>query len=157
MKRVKTVAVLLIAVSALLYADGETSEVYCSGTTNTPAGDYVVQTTDARYYFQGKEYEVYRIDYEDPGLNMKIAVNTDGNCTSFVAYNGQFSFFYACNKYGFGVRKVMFANPWVKDQFSSEKYHYQTIIKKQKRIEKKEAIAIVASFVPLLYRWDISS
>lgn len=155
-KSVITIAALLLFACSMLYADGETTNVYLSGKTNTPAGDYVVQATDALYYFQGKVYEVYRIDYEDPRLNMKIAVNIEGNCTSFVAYNGQFSFFYNCNKYGFGVRKVMFANPWVKDQFSSDEYYCQTILKNQKRIEKKEAIGIVASYVPMLYRWGNS-
>lgn len=156
-KRVMTVAASLLVATIMLYADGGTTEVYLSGTTNTPAGDYVVQSTDALYYFQGKEYDVYRVDYDDPSLNMKIAVNNEGNCTSFVAYNGQFSFFYNCNKYGFGVRKVMFSNPWVKDQFSPDEYYSQSILKCQKKIEKIEAIRIVASYVPMLYRWDISN
>lgn len=155
-KRVITIAASLLVASSMLFADGETAEVYLSGKTNTPAGDYVVQATDDLYYFQGKVYEVYRVDYEDPLLNMKIAVNIEGNCTSFVAYNGQFTFFYNCNKNGFGVRKVMFANPWVKDQFSSDEFHCQTILKNQKKMEKKEAIGIVASYVPMLYRWENS-
>ena len=137
--------------TSLLFADGTDTEVYLTGSTNSSAGDYVVQTTDDLFHFQGKVYEVYKVSYDDPAMNMRIAVNTEGKCTSFVAYNGQFSFFYACNKYGFGVRKVMFNNPWVQDQFSHLEYHDQTILRCERSIEKKLAIGTIATYVPLLY------
>ncbi|MEN8203961.1 MAG: hypothetical protein ABFS28_15285 [Bacteroidota bacterium] len=155
MRRFLMVTVALFITSALLFADGETAEVYLTGSTNTPAGEFVVQTTNDVFHFQGREYEVYRVYYDDPNLNMRIAVNNEGKCNSFVAYNGQYSFFYNCNKYGFGVRKVMFANPWAKDQFSSDAYYHQTILQDQKKIEKKDAISMIASYVPMLYRWEI--
>lgn len=137
--------------TVLLWADGTVSEVYLTGTTNSAAGDFVVQTTDDLFHFQGQVYEVYKVSYDDPAMNMRIAVNTEGKCNSFVAYNGQFSFFYQCNKYGFGVRKVMFANPWVQDQFSHNEYHDQTILCCERKIEKKTAIGTIATYVPLLY------
>lgn len=150
-RRVMTVVVALCVSATFAFADGETTEVYLTGTTNTPAGDFVVQPTTDMFHYQGREYEVYRVYYDDPSMNMKIAVNNDGKCTSFVAYNGEFMFFYNCNKHGFGVRKVMFSNPWAKDAFSAQQFHDQTVLLKQKRIEKKQAVGLIASYVPQLH------
>ena len=155
LKKVMMIVTSLFLTSAVLLADGETSEVYLSGNSNSFAGEFVVRLTTDRYHFQGREYEVYKISYDHPGMNMNVAVNMEGNCNSFVVYNGEFNFFYNCNKYGFGVRKVMFADPWVNDQFSPEEYQKQTIMKCDKKIEKKEALSLIASYVPQLYRRDI--
>ena len=135
---------------SLAFADGETSEVYLTGSTNSPAGDFVVQTTSDMFHYQGKEYEVFRVYYDDPEMNMKIAVNADGKCRSFVAYNGEFMFFYNCNKHGFGVRKVMFSNPWTKDDFDAQQFHDQSVLLKQRKVEKKKAVGLIASYVPQL-------
>ena len=43
----------LLALSPMLYADGSTAEVYLEGTTETPAGDYVVLSTEEVFYFNG--------------------------------------------------------------------------------------------------------
>ena len=84
-------------------------------------------------------------------MNMKIAVNTtNGKCKSFVAYNGEFMFFYNCNKHGFGVRKVMFSNPWVKDGFNAQQFHDQSVLMKDRKVEKKEAVGMIAAYVPQL-------
>ena len=147
-KRVTTIVISLCLSTTFAFADGETTEVFLTGTSNTPAGDYVVQSTSDIFHFQGSEYEVYRVYYDDPEMNMKIAVNTDGKCTSFVAFNGEFMFFYNCNKHGFGVRKVMFSNPWVKDAFDARQFHDQTVLMKKKRVEKKQAVGLIASYVP---------
>ena len=150
-KRIVLVFASLFFLTILAWADATINEVYLTGTTNSSAGQFVVQTTDDLFYFQGKVYEVYQVNYDDPTMNMWIAVNSEGNCNSFVAYNGQFSFFYACNKYGFGVRKVMFVNPWVHDQFSPIEYQEQSILCCKHKIEKKMAIGTIATYVPLLY------
>ena len=138
LRKVLLIFISLFAASALLMADGEKSELYLSGNTNSSAGEFVVQTSEDLYHFQGRVYEVYQVSYDDPSRNMKIAVNMDGKCDSFVAYNGEFSFFYNCNKYGFGVRKVFFCDPWVHDQFNSRRYQEQSIMKCDKAVEKKE-------------------
>ena len=150
LNRLTALAVALFVFSSFAFADGETTEVFLTGTTNSSAGDFVVQTTSDMFHYQGKEYEVFRVYYDDPGMNMKIAVNTDGKCKSFVAYNGEFIFFYDCNKYGFGVRKVMFSNPWVKDGFDAQQFHDQSVLLKQRKVEKKEAVGLIASYVPIM-------
>ena len=150
LKRLAAFAVAMFVFSAFAFADGETTEVFLSGTTNSSAGDFVVQTTSDMFHYQGSEYEVFRVYYDDPEMNMKIAVNTDGKCKSFVAYNGEFIFFYDCNKYGFGVRKVMFSNPWVKDDFNAQQFHDQSVLLKQRKVEKKEAVGLIASYVPIM-------
>ena len=149
--RLTAMAVGLFVFAMFAFADGETAEVFLTGSSNSSAGDFVVQTTNDNFHYQGKVYEVFRVYYDDPDMNMKIAVNTtDGKCRSFVAYNGEFMFFYQCNKHGFGVRKVMFANPWVKDDFDAQQFHDQSVLMKEKKVEKKEAVGLIAAYVPQL-------
>ncbi len=147
-KMVMTFIITLSLSTTFAFADGETTEVFLTGTSNSAAGDYVIQVTNDMFHFQGIEYEVYRVYYDDPDMNMKIAVNTEGKCTSFVAFNGEFMFFYNCNKYGFGVRKVMFSNPWAKDAFDAQQFHDQTVLMKTRKVEKKQAVGLIASYVP---------
>ena len=149
-KRVMTIVIALCISTTFAFADGETTEVFLSGSSNSSAGDYVVQTASDMFHYQGHEYEVFRVYYDDPDMNMKIAVNIDGKCTSFVAYNGEFMFFYNCNKHGFGVRKVMFSNPWVKDAFDAKQFYGQSVLLKERKVEKKQAVALIASYVPQL-------
>lgn len=149
-RKLTAIVVTLCVFSAFAFADGETTEVYLTGTSNSSAGDFVVQTTTDVFHYMGREYEVFRVYYDDPAMNMKIAVNSEGQCTSFVAFNGEFMFFYNCNKHGFGVRKVMFSNPWAKDVFDPQQYHDQTVLLKDKKVEKKNAVGLIAAYVPQL-------
>ena len=150
--RLATIVVALCVTTSFALADGEITEVYLTGTSTSLAGDFVVQTTSDLFHFQGREYEVYRVYYDDPAMNMNIAVNIEGKCTSFVAFNGEFMFFYNCNKHGFGVRKVLFSNPWAKDVFDPQQYHDQTVLMKDKKVEKKQAVGLIAAYVPQLKR-----
>ena len=147
-KKLMTMVVALCISTSIAFADGETTDVFLSGSSNSAAGDFVVQTTSDIFHYQGNEYEVFRVYYDDPDMNMKIAVNTEGRCTSFVAFNGEFMFFYNCNKHGFGVRKVMFSNPWVQDAFDAKQFHDQSILMKEKKVEKKQAVGLIAAYVP---------
>ena len=149
-QKLTATAVALLVLTSFAFAEGETTEAFLTGTSNSPAGDFVVQATNNLFQFQGKVYEVYRVYYDDPGMNMKIAVNTDGKCRSFVAYNGDFMFFYDCDKLGFGVRKVMFSNPWTKDEFDAQQFHDQSVLMKERRVELKEAVGLIAAYVPQL-------
>lgn len=148
--RMVTMTMALFMTASMAFADGDITDVYTTGTSNSPAGDFVVQTTGDLFHFQGETYNVYKVYYDDPSMNLKIAVNTDGKCKSFVAYNDEYTIFYKCNRNGFGVRKVMFANTHVKDRFDAEEFHQQTILKKKKRIEKKEAVELIAAFLPMM-------
>jgi len=149
-RRLTTIVVALCVFTSFAFADGEITEVYLTGTSNSLAGDFVVQTTSDMFHYMGRQYEVFRVYYDDPSMNMNIAVNNEGNCTSFVAYNGEFMFFYNCNKYGFGVRKVLFSNPWAKDEFDPQQFHDQTVLMKNKKVEKKQAVGLIAAYVPQL-------
>ncbi|MBN1132749.1 MAG: hypothetical protein JXR52_05930 [Bacteroidales bacterium] len=146
--RIMTIFIVLLVFPAFASAEGETTGIYLTGSSNTPAGDFVIQTTGDIFHFQGKEYEVYNVYYDDPGMNMKIAVNSEGICKSFVAYSDQYIFFYDCNKYGFGVRKVMFSSPSIKEMFNPEEYYAQSVLLKKPRIEKKQAVGLIATFLP---------
>jgi hypothetical protein len=150
LRRVMATVIALCVFSVFAFADGETTEVFLTGSSNSAAGDFVVQTTSDMFHYQGKEYEVFRVYYDDPEMNMKIAVNTEDKCTSFVAFSEEFMFFYNCNKHGFGVRKVMFSNPWAKDAFDAQQFHDQTVLMKESKIEKKQAVGLIASYVPQL-------
>ena len=144
--------VSLLAVSPLLFADGSTAAVYLTGTTESPAGDYVVLNTDQLYYYNGHTYDVYLVQYENLKSDLKIAVHTGDDCNSFIASNGQFTFFYSCDENGFGLRKVMFRNPQVKEYFSPEQFRCQSVLCKKRRVSRPMAVETVACFVPQLYK-----
>lgn len=152
LKKMVTLITFLLLVTPLLFADGTRSEIYMVGTTDTPAGDFVVLNSDDLYFFDGHVYEVYEVKYEDHSRDMFIAVHTGADCNSFIAYNGEFTFFYSCDDEGFGIRKVMFNHPDVHQAFSPEKFRCQSVLCKKRRAERRLAIETVATFVPDLYR-----
>jgi hypothetical protein len=47
---------------------------------------------------------------------------------------------------------VMFRNPQVKEYFSPEQFHCQSVLCKKRRINRPTAVETVASFVPQLYK-----
>ena len=150
LKRLAVSAVALLFVSTAMFADGEINEVYLTGATNTAAGDFVVTGTDDVYHFQGQEFTVYNVYYDNPSHNMKIAVSNDEACDSFIAYTGGYWFMYNCTKEGFGVRKAMFTSPAVRDGFDSDEYHDQTVLVKTRKIEQDQAVGLIASYLPRL-------
>lgn len=150
LKRFAAVSLALLFVSTAVFADGEASEVYLSGTTNTAAGDFVVTGTDDVYHFQGDEYKVYNVYYDNPRHNMKIAVLKDGACKSYIAYTKNYWFRYNCTRDGFGVRKAMFNSAVIRDGFDPEEYHDQTVLVKSRKIEKDQAVGLIAAYLPKL-------
>ncbi len=150
LKRFAAVTFALLFVATAVFADGETSEVFVSGSTNTTAGDFVVTGTDDVYHFQGEEYQVYNVYYDDPSHNMKIAVLDEGNCKSYIAYTNGYWFMYNCTKEGFGVRKSLFQSATIRDGFDAREFHDQTILVKSRKIEKDQAVGLIASYLPKL-------
>jgi len=150
LKRFAVITLSLLFVSTGLFADGEITEVYLSGNTNTVAGNYVVAGTDDVYHYMGEEYIVYNVYYDNPRHNMKIAVLDKKNCKSYIAFAENYWFKYDCTREGFGVRKVMFRNPTVKDDFDAQEFHNQSILVKKRRIEKDQAIGLIAAYLPKL-------
>ena len=150
LKRLAAVTLTLLFVSVAVFADGETSEVYLSGSTNTAAGDFVVTGTDDVYHFQGDEYKVYNVYYDDPAHNMKIAVQDIDNCKSYIAYANGYWFMYNCTKDGFGVRKSMFKSEYIRDGFNAQEFHDQTVLVKTRKIEKDQAVGLIAAYLPKL-------
>ena len=150
LKRFAAVTLALLFVSTAVFADGEASEIYMSGTTNTAAGDFVVTGTDDVYHFQGEEYIVYNVYYDNPKHNMKIAVLNEGNCKSYIAFTNNYWFRYNCTKDGFGVRKAMFNSPVIRDGFSADEYQNQSVLVKTRKIEKDQAVGLIAAYLPKL-------
>jgi len=150
LKRFATAAVALLFVCSALLADGEATEVYMTGSTNTTAGDFVVTGTDDVYHFQGQEFTVYNVYYDNPSNNMQIAVPENGDCKSFIAYTDGYWFMYSCTKDGFGVRKSLFKSPAVRDGFDAREYQNQSVLVKTRKIEKDQAIGLIASYLPKL-------
>ena len=150
-KRFAAAAVAMLFVTTAVFADGEATEVYLSGSTNTAAGDYVVTGTDDVYHYQGQEFEVYNVYYDNPAHNMKIAVLDNNECKTYIAYNDQgFWFKYDCTKEGFGVRKSMFTSPSIRDEFDAKEYRDQTVLVKKRSIEKDQAVGLIAAYLPKL-------
>ncbi len=150
LKRIAVATLSLMFVSTALFADGEANEVYLSGTTNTAAGDFVVTGTDDVYHFQGQEFEVFNVYYDNPQHNMKIAVLEGDNCKIFLAYTNGYWFKYNCTREGFGVRKAMFTSPAVRDEFNHIEYRDQSVLVKARKIEKDQAVGLIAAYLPKL-------
>jgi hypothetical protein len=149
-KKFAAAAVALLFVTSALFADGETSEVYLTGSTNTDAGNFVVTGTDAVYQYQGQEFTVYNVYYDNPSHNMKIAVSNSKNCNSFIAYTDGYWFMYSCTKEGFGVRKSLFNSPAVRDGFDAREYMNQSVLVKTRKIEQEQAVGLIAAYLPKL-------
>ena len=81
---------------------------------------------------------------------MKIAVLEEGSCKSYIAFTNNYWFRYNCTKDGFGVRKAMFNSPAVRDGFNADEYHDQTILVKTRKIEKDQAVGLIAAYLPKL-------
>jgi len=150
LKRFAAAAVALLFVTSALMADGEATEVYLSGSTNTTAGDFVVTGTDDVYHFQGEVFTVYNVYYDDPSHNMKIAVSGNEECNSFIAYTDGYWFMYNCTKEGFGVRKSLFNSAAVRDGFDAKEYQNQSILVKTRKIEQDQAVGLIAAYLPKL-------
>ncbi|MFH0756365.1 MAG: hypothetical protein V2B15_03665 [Bacteroidota bacterium] len=148
--RISAAALSLLFVSTAVFADGEANEIFLSGSTNTAAGDFVVTGTDDVYHYQGDEYKIYNVYYDNPTHNMKIAVLEDGACKSYIAYTNGYWFRYNCTKEGFGVRKAMFNSPAVRDGFDANAYSDQVILVKTRKIEKDKAVGLIAAYLPKL-------
>jgi len=146
--RLVTMALALVMTTTVVLADGETTDMYTSGISNSEAGNFVVRTTNDVFHFQGQEYEVFKVYYDNPAMNLKIAVNTEGKCKSYIAYTSDYTMFYDCTKNGFGVRKVMFSNPEAHKVFNHEEYQGQTVLSSKRRIDKKQAVELIACFLP---------
>ena len=150
LKRIAALTLSMMFVSTAAFADGGANEVFLSGSTNTAAGDYVVTGTDEVYHFQGQEFTVYNVYYDNPSHNMKIAVLDAADCNTFLAYDGQFWFRYNCTKDGFGVRKAMFNSAEVRDSFDEYEYRDQSVLVKQRKIETDQAVGLIAAYLPKL-------
>jgi len=150
LKKFSALTIAILFVSSAVFADGGTSEVYLTGATNTAAGDYVVTGTDDVYHYQGQEFLVYNVYYDNPAHNMKIAVLDEGNCKSYIAYTDGYWFMYNCTKEGFGVRKAMFNSAMVRDEFDARQYSHQAVLVKTRNIEKDQAVGLIAAYLPKL-------
>jgi hypothetical protein len=150
LRRFTAVALSALFATTALFAEGGTSEVYLSGTSNSAAGDFVVTGTNDIYQFQGQTYHVYNVYYDNPAHNMKIAVLEEGNCRSYIAFTNNYWFRYNCTKEGFGVRKAMFNSAAIRDNFDAVQYRDQTILVKTRKIDKDMAVGLIAAYLPKL-------
>ena len=149
-RKIAALTLGFLFVSAGVYADGGASEIFMSGKTGTAAGDYVVTGTDDVYHFQGKVFNVYNVYYDNPRHNMKIAVLNEDNCRSYIAFTNSYWFKYDCTKQGFGVRKAMFNSARIRDTFNAREFHDQSVLVKKRKIEKDQAVGLIAAYLPRL-------
>ncbi len=145
---VLVIATALVLTSGAIYAEGDIAEVYATGSTITSAGDFVVQSTDKFYHFQGEKYELYKVYYEDSAMNLSIAVNPGRKCKSFIAFANDYTAFYECDRNGFGIRKIIFTSQDAQKRFDTGEYQKQTVLSEQVKIDKKDAVTTIAEFLP---------
>ena len=143
MKKLKLFLAIFVLSLTSVFASHD-SPILLSGTTITGI-NYIVYHSEEIYHFNGNVYDIYMIDYE--GLeNAKLAVLDK----SYIVLGENFTIFYESTRNGFGVRKIFFQNPLIKEKFNSEEYQKQTILNDNKRIGTKNAIGLVVSYFPKL-------
>jgi len=141
MKKV-VLSIGIMLMSIMCFADGEPEAIFLSGHTINH-GDYVIIDTEQVYHFQGLEYDVFNVMYDDVKVNMKIAVNGE----KYIAYNDEFTAFYECTKHGFGVRKILFSSPIARDKYDAKEFRQQTILG-TKNIDPCVALKLIAVYLP---------
>ena len=109
-------------------------------------GEYVIVDTEQVYHFQGLEYEIFNVMYDDPKVNMKIAVNGK----KYIAYNDEFTAFYECTRHGFGVRKILFSSAEARDKYDAKEFSQQTVLCKERKIDQEKALGLIAMYSPEL-------
>lgn len=151
-KYTKTFIVTLAFLMAgnIVLAEDKSKGSYISGNSNSAAGDYSVEETNDKFYFQGNAFEVYGIEYENSALNSKIAVNTGSENYSYVVIGKDYKLFYESSEEGFGVRKVKFSNPDAHERFDVIEFKEQTILSESKNIDRKEAIELITANLPAM-------
>jgi len=146
--RTVTAIIALSLFTLSTFAEGDSPDVYLTGKTAETENSFIVIPSDEIFNFQGKEYEVYKVTYDNPTMNMKIAVLNEDRHHSFVAYTADFTIFYECTREGFGSRKILFANPDAMLSFNPNKYSEQLVLDKSRKVTRKHGIELIAGYVP---------
>ncbi len=146
--RLQATLFLLVLATAAAYAYNDNPDVFLEGSSSTKAGKYIVKATDDVFHYQGNVYHTYNVIYEDAGMNLKIAVYKGKKCNNFIAYTSDYIIIYNCNKKGFGAREIMFSKASAHLSFNPNKYVEQEVLIKKRRIGEREAIDLIAAYLP---------
>lgn len=140
--------VLFVAIST--YARTDNPDVYMTGKTVEAETNFIVVPSEEVFHFQGMEYEVYKVTYDNPALNCKIAVRQVDRRNVFVAYTNMYTIFYEAGSNGFGPRKILFANPDAQLSFNPNKYSDQQVLDRNRSVSRKRGIELIAGYLPAM-------
>lgn len=141
-------AMLLIPLSS--YASKDNPDVYMTGKTVETETNFIVVPSEEVFHFQGQEYEVYKVTYDNPALNCKIAVRQVDRRNVFVAYTNTYTIFYEAGSNGFGPRRILFANPDAQLSFNPNKYSDQQVLDRNRHVSRKHGIELIAGYLPAM-------
>jgi hypothetical protein len=141
--------VLAVAItSTFAYSDGP--GIVAAGSSTNNAGLYWILETNETFHFQGEEYRVYKVKYDNSEMDVRIAVNQELDCNRYIAYTKDYTIFYDCSKEGFGVKRVMFAKRDSHLSFNPNVYLDQAVLTKKRRIQEDVALSLIAATLPAM-------
>ena len=106
---------------------------------------YEIYLSEEKYKFNGNSYDVYVVKYEEHSI--KIGVNGK----SYLVLGEDLIIFYKYTGENFGLYKVLFNNPEVKETLDHNEYRRQTELMK-KELSVIETITIIVENFPLLLK-----
>jgi len=149
-ERILLIVMILALGANTIQAASDKPDAPIKGNSTPEAGEYEVRPSSELFFFQGEAYNVYKVFYDCPSMNMNIAVKEGKKCNSYIAYTGEYTIFYSCSKKGFGASKVMFAKPGAHLCFNPNIFQKQAVLSKKRHLDPEEAIKLIAASLPAM-------
>ena len=157
MKRVLLSSMLIIALCLTAFAK---KNVVATGKTWTAMGDFKIEVAETPYSLNGEELKTFVISYENSPLKVKVAIDTDKKCNTYLVMSDKLSVQYVCNSSYFGVEKL--ARQYVKkglntsdNELNREEYFKQKVITREVQSPVENA-RLIAAYFPTLVK-DMNS
>ena len=150
MKRIALTFVLITAVCFGSFARKLVGE----GKTYTSFGKYKIEVDDTYMMVNGKQHKPYVITYENSNLEMRVAIDLEGEKKIYYVLSDVLSVKYVSNRKYFGVEKL--GNSLENDGYTTsesalnrDQYFHQRILSKVQDWDS-DNLGLVAAFYPML-------
>jgi hypothetical protein len=157
MKRVLLSSMLIVALCLTAFAK---KNVVATGKTWTAMGDFKIEVAETPYSLNGEELKTFVISYENSPLKVKVAIDTDKKCNTYIVMSDKLSVQYICNSSYFGVEKI--ARQYGKaglntseNELNREEYLKQRVITREAQSPVENA-RLIAAYFPTLVK-DMNS
>ena len=102
MKRMIAAALLIIIVSAASFG----RKLIAEGKSFTKMGNFKIETADQPLVVNGVSLDTYIISYENSGMSVTVAIDTDIKCRRYLTMTDKLSVQYVCTGKHFGVERL---------------------------------------------------